>query len=47
VSECDPYGLTRNAVDISAWLRELGPERYEQAFREDEVGLDILPELTA
>jgi hypothetical protein len=23
-----------NAMDISAWLRGLGPERYEQAFRE-------------
>jgi class 3 adenylate cyclase/predicted ATPase len=47
VSICDPYGITRNAVDISAWLRELGLERYEQAFQENEVGLDILPELTA
>jgi SAM domain (Sterile alpha motif) len=34
-------------VDIAAWLRELGLERYEQAFQENEVGLDILPELTA
>jgi hypothetical protein len=34
-SNCDPYGLTRKAVDISAWLRELGLERYEQAFQVD------------
>jgi class 3 adenylate cyclase len=34
-------------VDISAWLRELGLERYEQAFRENEVGPDVLPKLTA
>lgn len=33
-------------MDISAWLRELGLERYEQAFRENEVGLDVLPKLT-
>jgi SAM domain (Sterile alpha motif) len=34
-------------VDILAWLRELGLERYEQAFRENEVAAEILPELTA
>ena len=34
-------------MDISAWLRQLGMERYEQAFRENEVGLDVLPKLTA
>ena len=33
-------------MDISAWLQELGLERYEQAFRENEVGLDVLPKLT-
>ena len=36
-----------NAVDILAWLRELGLERYEQAFQENEVAADILPKLTA
>jgi class 3 adenylate cyclase/tetratricopeptide (TPR) repeat protein len=36
-----------DAVDIAAWLRELGLERYEQAFRENEVGVDVLPKLTA
>jgi SAM domain (Sterile alpha motif) len=34
-------------VDISAWLRDLGLERYEQAFLENEVGPDVLPKLTA
>jgi len=36
-----------NAVDILAWLRELGLERYERAFRENEIAADILPKLTA
>jgi class 3 adenylate cyclase/predicted ATPase len=34
-------------VDILAWLRELGLERYEQAFRENEIAANILPKLTA
>ena len=34
-------------MDISGWLRGLGLERYEQAFRENEIDLRILPELTA
>jgi SAM domain (Sterile alpha motif) len=32
-------------VDIAAWLRELGLERYEQAFRENEIDAEILPKL--
>jgi SAM domain (Sterile alpha motif) len=32
-------------VDIAAWLRELGLERYEQAFRESEITAAVLPEL--
>src|SRR6516162_10870148 len=28
------------------WLRGLGLERYEQAFRENEIDLRVLPELT-
>jgi SAM domain (Sterile alpha motif) len=32
-------------VDILAWLRELDLERYEQAFRENEIAADILPKL--
>jgi class 3 adenylate cyclase len=34
-------------MDIAAWLRGLGLERYEQAFRENEIELRVLPELTA
>ena len=32
-------------MDIEAWLRELGLERYEQAFRENEIDAEILPKL--
>ena len=34
-------------MDILAWLRELGLERYEQAFQENEIAADLLPKLTA
>ena len=34
-------------MDIGEWLRSLGLERYEQAFRENEIDLRVLPELTA
>jgi hypothetical protein len=34
-------------MDIGGWLRGLGLERYEQAFRENEINLRVLPELTA
>ena len=34
-------------MDITAWLRELGLERYEEAFRENEINAEILPKLTA
>jgi class 3 adenylate cyclase len=34
-------------VDITAWLRGLGLERYEQAFRDNAIGIEILPKLTA
>jgi SAM domain (Sterile alpha motif) len=33
-------------VDIAAWLRELGLERYEEAFRENEIDAEILTKLT-
>src|ERR1700722_10114393 len=47
VSAADLIGLLENAVDILAWLRELGLERYEEAFRENEIAAEILPKLTA
>ena len=36
-------------MDIGGWLwlRELGLERYEHAFRENEIDLRVLPELRA
>jgi class 3 adenylate cyclase/predicted ATPase len=34
-------------VDVAAWLRELGLERYEEAFQENEIDAQILPKLTA
>jgi len=33
-------------LDIAAWLRELGLERYEQAFRQNEIDARSLPYLT-
>ena len=33
-------------MDIGGWLRGLGLERYEQAFRENEIDLRVLRELT-
>ena len=35
-----------NVVDIAAWLGELGLERYAQAFRENAIDAEVLPELT-
>jgi class 3 adenylate cyclase len=34
-------------VEISIWLRELGLERYEEAFRDNDIDAEILPKLTA
>jgi len=33
-------------MDIGGWLRSLGLERYEAAFRENAVGADVLDDLT-
>ena len=33
-------------MDITAWLRSLGLERYEQAFRENEINESVLLKLT-
>src|SRR3954447_22150459 len=35
------------AGDVGAWLRGLGLERYEQAFRDNEIDAAVLPRLTA
>ncbi len=34
-------------MDVAGWLRDLGLERYEATFRENDVGVDLLPNLTA
>ena len=45
-------GIGRNstffgdAVDIAEWLRGLGLDRYEAAFRENAIDLEVLPEIT-
>ena len=36
-------GLDGGEVDIGAWLRGLGLERYEEAFRDNAIGADVLP----
>jgi class 3 adenylate cyclase len=35
------------AIDVAGWLRGLGLEQYEPAFRDNDVDAAILPELTA
>jgi class 3 adenylate cyclase len=39
--------MGRSAVDIAAWLKSLGLEQYEHAFRENAIDADVLPKLTA
>src|SRR5215831_7218852 len=34
-------------MDVSDWLRKLGLERYEVAFRDNEIDWEALPRLTA
>jgi len=38
---------SRIAVDIAAWLREIGLDQYEQAFLDNAIDADVLPTLTA
>src|SRR6476619_6873525 len=37
--------IGRKVVDIAAWLRSLGLEQYEQTFRDNDIGGDVLPAL--
>jgi class 3 adenylate cyclase len=39
--------LGEAGVDIAAWLHRLGLEQYEQAFRDNDIDAEVLPELTA
>ena len=34
-------------MDVAVWLRGLGLERYEQAFRDNEIDEKVLSSLTA
>ena len=34
-------------MDIGQWLRGLGLQSYEQAFRDNGIDFDVLPRLTA
>jgi len=34
-------------MDIAGWLRSLGLERYEAAFRDNEIDWEVLPKLTS
>jgi hypothetical protein len=33
-------------VDVAAWLRDLGLEPYERAFRDNRIDAEVLPKLT-
>jgi len=35
------------SIDVAEWLKGLGLERYEPAFRENEIDWEALPKLTA
>ena len=35
------------SIDVAEWLNGLGLERYEPAFRENEIDREALPKLTA
>src|SRR5271165_2372318 len=37
----------RTVMDVGDWLRSLGLEKYEEAFRENAVTTDLIPSLTA
>ncbi len=34
-------------MEIGVWLRGLGLEQYEPAFRDNDIDAEVLPELTA
>jgi hypothetical protein len=35
-----------DAMDVATWLRGLGLERHEAAFRDNLIDMDVVPELT-
>jgi class 3 adenylate cyclase len=40
-------GAEDRRMDVVAWLRGLGLEQYAPAFRDNDIDLEVLPELTA
>ena len=34
-------------MDVGGWLRGLGLDKYEEKFRDNNIDLDVLPQLTA
>src|SRR5882724_10511117 len=39
--------MGKGAMDVGEWLRSLGLEQYEPAFRANEIDASVLPSLTA
>jgi hypothetical protein len=39
--------LAVSAMDVAEWLRKLGLEQYEPAFRENGVDAQVLPQLNS
>ena len=40
-------GAEGHRMDVAAWLRGLGLERYAPAFRDNDIDGEVLPELTS
>src|SRR6266851_6899803 len=41
-----PYHWHVSAMDVADWLRKLGLDQYEPAFRANEIDARVLPSLT-
>ncbi len=47
IRHCDHlYHWRVSAMDVADWLRKLGLEQYEPAFRTNEIDAGVLPNLT-
>src|SRR3954465_15068158 len=49
-ARCSAASITKpeeTAVDVGGWLKSLGLDQYEAAFRENDVDAEVLPTLTA
>ena len=44
---CQQFAYRGATMDVTDWLRSLGLEGYEAAFRSNAVTADLLPGLTA